>query len=117
MAICKKRQIFELLTKLEKELSSLQGLNAQSNIVGEITNKQLNLKRIIQEIRDILRQSLSEEKLQILGMITELEAEKEEVLIEDIKQKLGQLEHTDLDNIVSLSEEDRLISVRISTGG
>lgn len=114
--ICK-RQNFEILAKLEKELSSLQGLNAQSNTVGEITNKQLNLKRIIQEIRDILKQSLSEGKLQILNMITELEAEKEEVLIEDLEQRLGKLELTDLNNIVSLSEEDRLISVRISTGG
>lgn len=114
--ICK-RQNFEILAKLEKELSNLQGLNVQSNKVGEIINNQLNLKRIIQEIRDILRQSLSEEKLQILDMITNLEAEKEEVLIEDLEQRLGKLKLTDLNNIVSLSEEDKLIRVIISTGG
>ena len=112
--ICEKRGL-EILTRLEQELSNLQGLSAQSNTIGKITNKQLDLKGIIQEIRDILKQSLSEEKIQILDKIIELEAEKEEVLIGDLKQKLGQLEPVELSNIVSLSEEDRLLSVKIST--
>lgn len=114
--ICK-RQNLEILTKLEQELSSLQGLNAQSNTIGEITNKHLGIKSTIQEIRDILLQSLSKQKLHILDKIAELEAEKEEVLIEDLKQKLGKLKPEDLNNILSLSEEDRLLSVRISTRG
>jgi len=114
--ICKRRSL-ELLTRLEQELSDLQGLSAHSDTIGEITNKQLDLKSIIQEIKDILKQSLSEEKLQILGKLIELEAEKQEVLIEDLKQKLGKLKPEDLNNIVSLSEEDRLLSVKISTRG
>jgi len=114
--ICK-RQSFEILTNLEQELSSLQDLNTQSNTIGEITNKHLDLKSIIQEIRDILKQTLSEEKVQILDKIVELEAEKEEVLIGDLKQKLGKLKPEDLNNIVSLSEEDRLLSITISTRG
>jgi|GEM_PF-4087919 len=112
--ICK-RQALEITAKLEKELSNLQGLDAQSKTIGEITNKHLDLMGIIQEIRDILLQHLSEEKLRILDMITELEAQKEEVSIEDLKQRLGKIEPMDLNNIVSLSGEDRLISVRIST--
>ena len=114
--ICK-RQGFEILTNLEQELSSLQDLNAETNTIGEITNKYLDLKRIIQEIRDILKQTLSEEKVQILDKLVELEAEKEEVLIGDLKQKLGKLKPEDLNNIVSLSEEDRLLSITISTRG
>lgn len=116
IGICKK-QGFGILIKLEQELSSLRNLNAQTNTIGEITDKHLNLKSIIQGIRDILLQSLSEQKLQILDRITELEAEKEEVLIEDLKQKLGRLEPVDLNNIISLSEEDRLLSVKISIRG
>ena len=116
IAICK-RQVFEILTKLEQELSSLQDLNAQSNTIGEIVNKYLDLKRTIEGVRNILSRSLSEQKLQILDKIAELEAEKEEVLIEDLKQKLGRLDPADLNNIVSLSEEDRLLNVKISTRG
>ncbi len=82
--ICQRRSL-ELLTRLEQELSDLQGLSAHSNTIGEITNKQLDLKRIIEGIKDILKQSLSEGKLQILGKLIELEAEKEEVLLKDLK--------------------------------
>ena len=114
--ICK-RQGLEILTKLEQGLSSLQELNAQSNTIAEITNKHLEIKSTIQQIRDTLLKGLSKEKLHILDKIAELEAEKGEALIEDLKQKLGGLEPVDLNNIVSLSEEARLISVRISTGG
>lgn len=114
--ICKGRGL-EPLTRLERELSNLQQLSAQSNTIGEITNKHLDLKTIVQEIRDVLKGSLSEEKVQILDKVVQLEAEKEEVLIGDLKEKLGQLKPKDLYNVISLSEEDRVLSVKISTRG
>jgi hypothetical protein len=114
--ICKGRGL-EPLARLGRELSNLQQLSAQSNTIGEITNKHLDLKTIVQEIRDILKESLSEEKVQILDKVVQLEAEKGEVLISDLKEKLGRLKPEDLHNVISLSEEDRVLSVKISTRG